>query len=308
MKISVVISTYNGEKYLEPQLESIRKQTVQPDQVLIFDDCSTDKTSRIAQAFIQKFNLTNWKVTINEHNKGWRKNFIDGIKSCNGDLIFTGDQDDIWRQDKIAVMSKIMQKNSNIQLLTSNYCELYENGKRKVGPWKNTKQLNQIKLQNNYFLIQSPGCTYCFRRSLAEICLKYWRSNYPHDALLWRFALFANVLYTYTDDLIIWRKHATSAFSKESRDLKTITEKKKWLAVAESFNSDLKKFLKTDFSGEQRLQRKALKRVDYWILNRKKFYYQKNPLTGLKLAFYLDCYPRYRQYLGDWFLIYLKRK
>ena len=57
-------------------------------------------------------------------NKGWRKNFIDGILASTGDLIFTSDQDDIWREDKIEIMEKIMLEHSEINLLASNYIQM----------------------------------------------------------------------------------------------------------------------------------------------------------------------------------------
>ena len=106
MKVSVVLSSYNGEQDIIEQLRSIDGQTRQPDEVLICDDCSTDGTADLVQNYIEKKRLKNWKLIVNKKNKGWRKNFIDGILASTGDLIFTSDQDDIWREDiKIIVMA-----------------------------------------------------------------------------------------------------------------------------------------------------------------------------------------------------------
>lgn len=88
MKTSVVISTYNGEKYILEQLDSIRTQTLTVDEVLIFDDRSHDNTVELCRDFINKFNLENWKVLNNEKNKGFVKNFIDGLYETTGDIIF----------------------------------------------------------------------------------------------------------------------------------------------------------------------------------------------------------------------------
>ena len=52
MKISVVMTTYNGEKYIKEQLTSLKNQTRVPDEVLIFDDCSTDNTVTIVRNFL----------------------------------------------------------------------------------------------------------------------------------------------------------------------------------------------------------------------------------------------------------------
>ena len=71
MKTSVVLSAYNGEKYIFEQLESIRTQTVPVNEVLIFDDCSSDETSKICSNFIKIHGLSNWKFVINTSNKGF---------------------------------------------------------------------------------------------------------------------------------------------------------------------------------------------------------------------------------------------
>ena len=73
MKISVVLSTYNGEKYLLPQLDSLKNQTYPADEVLIFDDGSTDQTVNLIDQYISKNQLKNWKFSKNEK-------ISDGVK------------------------------------------------------------------------------------------------------------------------------------------------------------------------------------------------------------------------------------
>lgn len=309
MNTSVVLSTYNGRKFIIPQLESIRKQVRQPDEVLIFDDRSTDDTVELVKKYIDEHKLNNsWTILVNSENKGWRRNFIEGIWKSSGEIVFTCDQDDIWRSDKIKVMAGLMEEHSEIDLLTSNYAEFNDQETKKPGPWKNDKQLKKLELRQNYLLVQSPGCTHCISRRLANLSKKYWEPDYPHDALLWRLAGFNNALYIYTDALIKWRKHNTSAFSKESKDLKTIGHKKDWIVVAKRFNQTLRQFLGEDVNTSTSRQAKLLKRSTRWLNVRTRFYESRSILTGIKLAFYLDCFPRYRQYLGDWYLLFIKRK
>lgn len=304
---SVVISTYNGSKYIIKQLESLRDQNRKPDEVLIADDCSTDNTVTLAQNFINKYHLQNWRISVNKQNKGWRRNFMEAMWSSKGDLVFPCDQDDIWRKDKVQIMSSLMERHSNIDILTSNYIEFFENGKERVDPWKNDRKLQPVALRYNYLLVQSPGCTYCVRRNLLNICKKYWQPAYPHDALLWRLGLFSNSLYTYTDTLIKWRNHKTSAFAKESHDLKTVSAKKKWISVSHNFNEMLKHFISENDYSNKDFEEKVLYRTDEWLRVRGKFYDTKNPMTGLSLMRYWSSYPRKRQYLGDWYIICFKR-
>ncbi|WP_128330144.1 glycosyltransferase [Apibacter sp. HY039] len=109
MRVSVAICTYNGENYLREQLDSILSQTVQPDEVVICDDGSTDQTLSIIEEFQSRYpsiinifqNLTNLKVI---------KNFEKAINLCNGDIIFLSDQDDIWFPYKIETVLNHFQK------------------------------------------------------------------------------------------------------------------------------------------------------------------------------------------------------
>ena len=99
--VSIIMSTYNGTTYLEEQLDSIRLQTRQADEVVISDDCSKDQTVEAVKAYIQKYDLKNWSIYRNETNCGWEKNFMQGIEKTRGDLLFFADQDDIWEAEKL---------------------------------------------------------------------------------------------------------------------------------------------------------------------------------------------------------------
>ena len=121
MKISVVLTTYNGSKYIVQQLESIKSQSRNPDEVLIFDDGSTDNTIEIINDFLIRNNLKNWKFEKNNTRKGWKLNFIDGFNKAIGDIIFPCDQDDVWHTDKIEEMAKILEENENINVLVANF-------------------------------------------------------------------------------------------------------------------------------------------------------------------------------------------
>lgn len=116
--ISVVIATYNGEKYIEAQLDSIRDQSMKPDEVIIRDDKSSDSTPEIVTEYIKENSLNNWKFEINEENKGYKKNFYDLLKIAKGNFIFLSDQDDVWLSEKIRCTMD--QFSNNSQLLAVN--------------------------------------------------------------------------------------------------------------------------------------------------------------------------------------------
>src|SRR6202789_3618532 len=94
-RISVALCTYNGERFLPQQLASIAKQTRPPDELVVCDDRSTDRTVALLQEFAAS---SPYPVRIfeNEHNLGYAANFERAIRLCEGNLIALSDQDDIW--------------------------------------------------------------------------------------------------------------------------------------------------------------------------------------------------------------------
>lgn len=104
--ITVLMATYNGSKFVIPQLESIRKQTVVPDRVIILDDCSTDDTVKIIEDYLKSHQLDTWMIEKNKTNLGHYKTFIALCRMVDTDskYVFFSDQDDIWKDHKIETM------------------------------------------------------------------------------------------------------------------------------------------------------------------------------------------------------------
>ena len=93
--ISIVMTCYNSMRYITEQLDSLRTQTLSPDEVIIADDHSTDGTYEYMQEYISRYGL-NWNVYQNTHNIGVVQNFRTLLTKCRGEYIFTCDHDDIW--------------------------------------------------------------------------------------------------------------------------------------------------------------------------------------------------------------------
>ena len=121
--ISVVITTYNGEKYIEAQLRSVFMQSKPVDEVLIFDDGSADKTIGIVNRFISENGCNGWSLIQNKENKGYCKNFLEGVKTAKGDIIFLADQDDVWNLEKVAEMTAVLESRAEIKALCCS-CDL----------------------------------------------------------------------------------------------------------------------------------------------------------------------------------------
>lgn len=100
--VSVALSTYNGAEFVDEQLRSIAAQTRPPDQLVVCDDGSTDRTVEIVESFARDADFP-VELTVNDTNRGVSKNFEAAIASCRGDLIFLADQDDVWTSEKVAL-------------------------------------------------------------------------------------------------------------------------------------------------------------------------------------------------------------
>ena len=103
MKSSVVMTTYNGSRFMKEMLDSLRNQTRKIDEVIICDDRSKDDTVEIISNYINKYNLVNWNLIVNEKNLGWEKNFLNALGKATNEVIYPCDQDDIWHLDKVTV-------------------------------------------------------------------------------------------------------------------------------------------------------------------------------------------------------------
>ena len=224
MKTSVVMTVYNGSKYIIEMLESLRKQTRKIDEVLIFDDRSTDNSQEIVENYISQFYLDNWKFVINEKNLGWEKNFTKGITLASGDIIFPCDQDDIWHLDKIEKMASAFENNDDILLLVSGYHAFGENGGKIIAQQQvrtETKnKVSKVIFDEKYYQICRPGCTMAFHKEIMPIFEALWKEGTPHDALLWCIAAIQQRLYLLNDTFIEYRRHDLNASKNISHGYK----------------------------------------------------------------------------------------
>lgn len=219
MNISVVLATYNGEKYLLKQLKSILEQTKSPNEVLIFDDKSSDSTIKIINDFIENNHLINWVLYQNETNLGFRNNFKQGLAKSSGDIVFLCDQDDIWDNRKIKVMANIMN-DKKILSLASSFTIIDEKDEpfyinNDIGKSNNNLldfPIKEKELFNvpNEFLIKknfAQGCTMAIRREIIDLFLKDEMETLEHD---WSLSLIASLkkgCYFYNESLIKYRIH-----------------------------------------------------------------------------------------------------
>ena len=233
MTAAVAIALYNGEKFIEKQLDSIRLQTVQPDQVILCDDGSKDDTIRIVSEYIQKYELdSQWKLSVNSENLGYARNFYHAMSQCSADVIFLSDQDDIWKLDKIEKMMAVMQAHSQITVLSCKHGVIDSEDQPIHGllspKAKESLSLNCIAMENIMRSYRWPGMCLCIRKSLFDTLIPYIRDlTTPHDVVLTVCAADQGGFWEYGYIGADHRRHTNNAGQEEHRIRKVLNLERK---------------------------------------------------------------------------------
>ena len=301
-RISVVLASYNGIKYIGEQLDSIRTQTCPPDEVIISDDNSTDGTYDFCQKYIGTHGLTGWRVYQSPQNLGFRRNFREAMNRTTGDYVFTCDQDDIWMPDKIHAMISAMNDNPGILLLASNYIPV-RNGKRIKHDYvrnleRDDGEIIPMRLGDYGLGNLRPGCTFCFRREILERFNVIDIPERPHDSMLWKYAIVSDSLYLICRQLILYRRHDANATNQFSRIPPNITQR---LQAIDSDAAMYAGFLEaSDGLNIPEHNRKALSRQIEFLRRRRKVLQFRNPVTtAIFVLVNLKRYPTIRNALSD---------
>ncbi len=217
--ISVLLCSYNGEKYIEKQLGSIMEQTVLPDEVIIQDDCSSDRTVSICEKFVEE-NKLDWTIIKNTENLGYRLNFITGLKKTSGDIVFLCDQDDIWKNKKVEIMSEVM-KDEKIKSLASAYDLIDEKDdvvkKHIKHPYRNFNGIRKIQAKEFYDFPQYLGMTMAIKREIIDAIDLEYADTVTHDLFLNYYAVRMDGLY-FLDKALTKRRSVGTNTSQRNRE------------------------------------------------------------------------------------------
>lgn len=298
---SVVISVFNGSKFLVEQLDSIRKQTVAPDEVIIVDDCSTDGSFEQIANYIEYYHLS-WNLFRNENNRGFRANFhrLASMASC--DLIFFCDQDDIWHYQKIEISKAIMEHNSNIDVLCSDYLIWKDREIPESFEFYCNTNMEMIGLDTVTPHHGKPyiwlGCAMCVRNSFIKSISKYWSDEWAHDECLWKMSQATNSCYIARIPLILHRVHTANATGHKVHDIA-----KRIRLIEEKAGGDFSVY---QFCIDNNLDKKiagfflnSSKCEELRISLLKTSSISKQFSTALKLLRYLYYYPELKSFVMD---------
>lgn len=173
MKTAVAIALYNGARFVEKQLDTIRLQTRKPDRVVLCDDGSKDDTVGIVRDYIDRYGLEeSWQLYENGENLGYIRNFYRAIALCDAELVFLSDQDDVWKEDKIEKMAAIMEQRPEIKLLSCRYgiIDAQDQEQHSVveRAAKEDEALNSVTVQDIMTAYRWPGMLMCLRKDFFE--------------------------------------------------------------------------------------------------------------------------------------------
>jgi len=212
-KIDILLSTYNGEKYLTKLLESLLDQTVKDFRLVVRDDKSTDNTFRILNDFKTRFD--DMIILSSEENLGPARSFSVLIENSKADYIFFCDQDDIWISTKIEKQIKTIRKaedkyDRSLPILchsdlfiTDEYLDIISPSYyMHIGHSPKRNRPYQLALQNSVV-----GCSVAFNKALLEKALPIPEDIVMHD---WWLALVASLTGKIIFDpnpLMLYRQH-----------------------------------------------------------------------------------------------------
>ncbi len=199
--ISVCMATYNGEKYIKEQLDSILSQLSDNDEVIISDDHSTDDTIKI----IESYNDQRIKVFMNNKEKGYTRNFENALEKVSGDIIFLSDQDDIWIDDKVKKSLTLLEDND----LVVSDAQVVDNDLKTLA--KSNFELRNVKhgFFNNFIRCRYLGACYAFSKKVLEKSLPFPKNSQyiPHDYWIYMIAISNFKVGVIHEPLIQYRRH-----------------------------------------------------------------------------------------------------
>lgn len=216
--ISVCIATYNGEKYIKQQLQSILDQLSESDEVIISDDDSTDSTLSLIASFndsrIHVYHHDPTTVATTFLLDRATHNFGNALMQANGDIIFLSDQDDVWSPNKVSVMCEALTHAS----LAVHDCKVFNDTMDQLIEPSYFKYRGVHKgIWHNFYKASYLGCCMAMKREVVTSALPFPPTKVGHD--LW-LGLVADRFYSTVlvdECLVSYRKHSCSKTTSGTR-------------------------------------------------------------------------------------------
>lgn len=290
--IEILMATYNGEKYISEQIDSIINQTCKNWKLLIRDDGSQDKTLEILEGYEKRDKRINILRDI-KGNLGFVKNFEELLKNSSEEFIMFSDQDDYWIENKlenyINELGTLSEKEQKMPLLIhSNSFVCDENLNVKKKEFINSKIAAHYKKNSYFFSYIVQGSTALINKELMDIGLPFLKNVTLHDRYFHLLAEFFGKRIFISKSLIKYRQHSGNEigakgsiikkilkkryFDREDRELIVEIQKKYKNRISEKQSEQIEKYLKITDRKQNRFMR-FLSSLDFKINLKKRIFF-----------------------------------
>ncbi len=237
--VSIALCTYNGERFLREQVDSLLQQSWQHLEIVVCDDGSTDGTIAILKAYAEKD--TRIKLYCNPQNLRLTRNFEKAIGLCTGHYLMLCDQDDIWEKDKVA---KLMAAIGEDLLVYADSALVDEQGKYMGTRISSLRRMYTGNDTRGFVLSNCVwGHTVLFRRVLVQHILPI-PAGIPHDNWI-AFAATSVQRIRYIEEVLThYRQHSHTVTSTlpvkggsavANRNRKEYMDRMAWLLATRDF-------------------------------------------------------------------------
>jgi glycosyltransferase involved in cell wall biosynthesis len=227
--VSVAVATFNGEKHLLAQLESLARQSRRPDEIVVSDDGSSDGTLETVRAWARSAPIP-VRLSVNAERLGYSANFETALRLATGDIVFLCDQDDVWLPTKIARVLEAFARDPTAVLVLNDQYIADED--LRPGPRTSFEVLRR-RGYNPYgqeSFVSGHGCCMAVRRSFLDLALPIPHDLTGHDVWLARFSAVLGRQSIVPEPLQLWRRHAEAVSLKRS----LFSPRHEWQAFARS--------------------------------------------------------------------------
>lgn len=209
-KVSVVMCSFNGEKYLIEQIESIINQSFPIYEIIIQDDCSTDSTWDILQRYSNEH--SNLHIFRNEKTLGIYSNFFSAFQKVTGNYIAISDQDDVWFPDKILKSIECLKMN-NAKLVYSDSI-MADSALNNLG----IVSISDISFIDCIFGVILRGHSIIVKKSVVNSIRNWEEISFAYDLVITLAALSQGKIVHLNEPLTIWRRHSSTVSKIKEND------------------------------------------------------------------------------------------
>jgi glycosyltransferase involved in cell wall biosynthesis len=230
------MASYNSDRYIQEQINSILPQLSKQDELVVVDDASTDRT----RARVMEFKDTRIKLIEHVENRGVVETFEEAVRNATGEILFLSDGDDIWGPDKVKKVLRAFAENPRAQIVATGLRLIDENGR----PLDSRNYMKNRNFTNallpNLLRNRFQGSAMAFRSSLLPKVLPFPKHQvFLHDAWIGTCNSVTGGDAVYLDEPLLYYRRHSNNFTKRLGLKRQITARVqlvlalavRWLAV-----------------------------------------------------------------------------